>query len=245
MPRRNRVIVAGTALHIVQRGHNRGPTFRFPEEFARYRDVLQEAGHRFSCALHAYVLMSNHVHLLITPNDVSGPARMMQLVGRRYVPWINGRYRRSGTLWDGRYWSSVVDGGRYLWACIRYIERNPVRAGMVDHPAAYPWSSHRCNAFGESDSLISPHALYLSLGATADVRQAAYRALFRDDDEPAQLAVVRSALRRGLVLGDHEFVAGVDAVLGRATTPLKHGGDRRSPAFRRVRVVDRDELQRL
>jgi putative transposase len=232
MPRHLRVVLAGTPLHIVQRGHNRAPTFHYPDEYLRYRDLLAESARRYGCAVHAYVLMTNHVHLLLTPERADGPARMMQYVGRQYVPWINRQYRRTGTLWDGRYWSCVVDGSRYLWACARYIERNPLRARMVDVPAQYPWSSYRANAHGEPDPLVVPHALYTELAATAEARQAAYRALFGEDEAPMQLAALRRALHRGTVLGDAGFQDAVDRALGRSTVRRSHGGDRRGPAFR-------------
>jgi putative transposase len=210
MPRAPRLVVPGVPLHIVQRGNNRTRTFYCAEEFARYVDALHDASRRFGCAIHAYVLMSNHVHLLATPEDRWAPARMMQAVGRRIVPWVNARHERTGTLWEGRYRSSLVDSARYLFSCSRYIELNPVRAGMAAYPEEYRWSSHRCNAAGEPDPLVTPHERYLALGATAAVREAAYGALFRDPLSLATLAAIRLATRRGAAWGGRGFCSAGD-----------------------------------
>jgi len=164
MPRRSRVHLDGVPLHIVQRGHDRAPCFFGEEDYLSYLRWLGEALAECRCALHAYVLMSNHVHLLLTPKKAEAVPRLVISVGRRYVQYVNRSYRRSGTLWDSRYKSSSIQAHTYLLACQRYIELNPVRAAMVDDPAHYRWSSYRANGLGLADTLLTPHALYRSLG---------------------------------------------------------------------------------
>lgn len=231
MPRLPRIVLPGASVHVIQRGNNRTATFFTADDLERYRSTLFEACRRFRCAIHAYVLMTNHVHLLITPEDNEGPSLMMQAIGRLYVRYVNARYRRTGTLWEGRFRSSVIDSERYFFTCSRYIELNPVRAQMVDHPHRYRWSSHRHNAFGEADELITPHPLYCVLASTPVDRQAGYRALFRNAMEPQTLEQIRRATNRGAVLGDARFLDRVEATLDRRMRRLAQGGDRRSPAF--------------
>ena len=226
------MVVPGAPLHLIQRGSNRSATFYSTEDFEGYRETLREADHVYECAIHAYVLMSNHVHVLITPADVRGPARMMQAVGRRYVRYVNERYGRTGTLWEGRYKSTLIDSERYLLACSRYIELNPVRARMVDHPDAYRWSSHRHNAHGTPDPLITPHSCYHALASTTPDRQSAYRALFLDSLETRTLDTIRSATNRGTVLGSAGFRRHIEAALQRPVTRWPHGGDRRGDGYR-------------
>ena len=166
-------------LHIVQRGHNRDACFFGEDDYLAYRHWLGEALKESGCVLHAYVLMTNHVHLLLTPSKPQDLPRLIISLGRRYVQYINKTYRRTGTLWDGRYKSSLVQAERYLLLCQRYIELNPVRVAMVDDPAHYRWSSYRANALGQNDPLITPHPLYTDIAADAEERRASYRALFR------------------------------------------------------------------
>lgn len=195
MPRAVRAIVPGVPLHITQRGVDRCPTFLAADDFAFYRWALGEACRAAGCAVHAYVLMTNHVHLLVTPADAAAPARMMCSLGRRYVRYFNHRYRRTGTLWEGRYRDAVVDSASYLFTCARYIEMNPVRAGIVGAAAEYEWSSHRHNALEAVDPLVTHHACYLALGLSDSARRAAYRALFATDVEPGVLAAIRAEQR--------------------------------------------------
>ena len=163
MPRRPRILLADHPLHIVQRGINREPCFFADEDYQCYLHWLEEAARDCGCAIHAYVLMTNHVHLLLTPAVSGAPVRLMQSLGRRYVQYANRQYRRSGSLWEGRYKSSVVQAENYLLACMRYIELNPVRAAMVIDPGDYRWSSYRANGLGQPDARVTPHALYLGL----------------------------------------------------------------------------------
>src|SRR5260221_7693821 len=163
MPRRPRVHLDGIPLHIVQRGHNRPPCFFGEEDYLSYLHWLKEALAENQCALHAYVLMTNHVHLLLTPKKAEAVPKLIISLGRRYVQYINRSYRRTGTLWDSRYKSSLVQAEPYLLTCQRYIELNPVRAAMVDDPAHYRWTSYRANAPGQADDRLTPHSLFLAL----------------------------------------------------------------------------------
>ena len=170
MPRRPRLQLAEVPLHIVQRGINREPCFFAEEDYHCYLHWLEEAARDCRCAIHAYALMTNHVHLLLTPKANGSPARLMQSLGRRYVQYINRFYRRTGSLWEGRYKSSLVQAETYLLACYRYIELNPVRAEMVADPGQYRWSSYRANGLGLPDARLTPHPLYLAQGSSAEER---------------------------------------------------------------------------
>ena len=236
MPRAPRLVVPGNPVHVIQRGNNRTSTFGSTEDFALYRETLLSASQRFACMIHAYVFMSNHVHLLLTPEDVSGLSWLMQAIGRRYVRYINTRYGRTGTLWDGRFRSSLIDSERYFLACTRYIELNPVRAGMVARPSQYRWSSYGRNAHGRTDDLITPHTLYTALGTTSVERCTAYRALFQTPMKPATINAIRRATNCGDVLGDDDYRERVEAKVRRRVGRLLHGGDRRSATFRSVRI---------
>ena len=160
MPRRPRVHLDNIPLHIVQRGHNRGACFFDDEDRHAYLGWLRDASQREHCKLHAYVLMTNHIHLLLTPEQATSVPHLIISVGRRYVQYINHTYGRTGILWDSRYKSSLVQADTYLLLCQRYIELNPVRAGMVSDPGDYPWSSYRANALGQANVILSPHPLY-------------------------------------------------------------------------------------
>ena len=171
MARLPRIDLPGIAQHIVQRGNDRQSCFAEPGDYGGYLQELREAAMKHGCAIHAYVLMTNHVHLLATPQSEGAISRMMQAIGRRYVACFNARYRRTGTLWEGRYKAALVGSSRYALACYRYIELNPVRAHMVRTPTEYPWSSHGHNALGLKQALITPHCAYM-LSATATTRGA-------------------------------------------------------------------------
>jgi putative transposase len=223
MARLPRYIVPDQPQHVIQRGNNRSPIFLAPADYGLYRELLAAAAAAHDCAIHAYVLMTNHVHLLLTPRESASIPDTMQALGRRYVRHINNREHRSGTLWEGRYRATVIDSEAYLLACCRYIELNPVRAGMVRHPRDYPWSSHRRHAEGASDALVAPHALYSALGATPQARQDAYRALFAEALDPDFVAAVRHATNTGWALGDPAFQDRVARAAGRRATPLPRG----------------------
>ncbi|HEY2629789.1 MAG TPA: transposase, partial [Usitatibacter sp.] len=174
MPRRARLRISGLPLHVIQRGVNRAACFRSDRDRRRYLALLADAALLQGCRIHAFVLMTNHVHLLMSGDEPDSSSRMMKSLGERYVPEFNRRHGRTGTLWEGRFRSSVIDTERYLIECQRYIELNPVRAGMVLHPREYPWSSYRTNAEGRPSRLVIGHECYLRLASTDDERRAAY-----------------------------------------------------------------------
>lgn len=183
LPFRPRLVVANQALHIVQRGINREPCFFADEDYLSYLYWLEHTARASDCALHAYALMDNHVHLLLTAKDHEAPSELMKSLGRHYVQYTNRFYRRSGRLWEDRYSSSVVQADNYLLACQRYIELNPVRAGVVADPGEYRWSSFRANGLGHADARLTPHERYLSLGGDVGERQVVYRALFHRGEQ--------------------------------------------------------------
>jgi putative transposase len=195
MPRQARLIVPDIAVHIVQRGHDRRDCFREEADYLVYLSNLRELLARTGCLLHAYCLMTNHVHLLLTPLAANACALLMRSLGQRYVQYFNRRYDRSGTLWEGRFRSCLVDSASYVLACYRYIESNPVRAGMVARPSEYRWSSHEGNAGRVLNKLLTPHAEYLALESAT-----AYLGLFDGDDDPVFLAAVRDATNGGFAL---------------------------------------------
>jgi putative transposase len=214
MPRRPRVNLDGVPLHIVQRGHNREPCFFAEEDYSSYLHWLGEALRETECALHAYVPMTNHVHLLLTPTRAEAIPKLLIFLGRRYVQYVNHVYRRTGTLWDSRYKSSVVDGETYLLICQRYIELNPVRAAMVKDPAHYRWTSYPANALGQRDARVTPHPLYRALGRSDKERQAAYRALFRAQLDQDALDDIRLAVNQSQPLGNARFYAKIEEMTG-------------------------------
>ena len=214
MPRRTRVHLDGVPLHIVQRGHNREPCFFCEDDYATYLHWLGKALGETGCALHAYVLMTNHVHLLLTPRKAAAVPKLIISLGRRYVQYINRSYRRTGTLWDSRYKSSSVQAEPYLLLCQRYIELNPVRAAMVDDPAHYRWSSYRSHALGQIDARLAPHALYQSLGGTDQERQSAYRSLFRTELDCEAIDDIRLAINQDQPIGNERFLAKIEKMTG-------------------------------
>lgn len=232
MARQPRFVLPGYPQHVIQRGNNRHVIFADDADCRFYRDKLVEACERYSCRVHAYVLMTNHVHLLITPDIEAGISKVMQSLGRSYVQYFNYRYRRTGTLWEGRYKAALLDTNRYLLTCYRYIEMNPVRAGMVVEPDDYRWSSYRCNALGEADGLVAPHAVYLQLGASAGEPYRAYRALFEEGLEPVAIKAIREATNKDWVLGNDRFRLEIKDLLQRQAAPKSRGGDRKSLEFK-------------
>lgn len=227
MARLPRFYLPGQPLHVIQRGNNRDPIFAADADYQFYLRCLQEAAEKHALTVHAYVLMTNHVHLLVTPDTEESLSKTLQSIGRRYVQYFNFTYQRTGTLWEGRYKSTLIDSERYLLTCMRYIEMNPVRADMVAHPGDYPWSSYRANAQGHEDGLLVGHELYQRLGRTEDERQAAYRQLFRAQVAKADVAAIRDATNKGWALGDSLFSAKVEALTARRATPLPRGRPKR------------------
>ena len=227
MPRRPRVALPNIPLHIIQRGNNRQACFYADQDYQFYLEWLGKYAEETGCAIHSYVLMTNHVHMLLTPDKAESVGQMMKKLGQRYVQYVNRTYRRSGTLWEGRYRSCLIQDETYLLTCHRYIELNPVRAGMVEHPADYPWSSYRANGQGKDSSIIEPHPLYAALGRSNIERQAAYRELFRYQMEPGVIDEIRKSTNGNFVLGDDRFAEQVETMLGRRVTPGKSGRPRR------------------
>ena len=235
MPRRPRLELPGVPLHVTHRGVNRAATFLDDEDFAHYRRHLGDALAARGFALHAYVLMTNHVHLLLTPPAPGLLSAAMRQLDQHYVPVFNRRHRRTGTLWEGRFKSCLVDSERYLFAVHRYIELNPVRAGMVTDPGQYRWSSYRANGLGQPDARLTPHLLYLAQGRGADERVQAYRALFRPHLDAEAAVDIRQALQLGMPVGQDRFAelvcarAGVRFNSGKRGRPEGKAKDEMSP----------------
>lgn len=215
MPRRARLSLPGIPWHIIQRGNNRSVCFHAEEDYQFYLHTLKELADKFGCALHAYVLMTNHVHLLMTPERAESAGLLMKHLGQRYVQYVNRTYQRSGTLWEGRFRSCLTQSEDYVLACYRYIELNPVRAGMVTKPEDYRWSSYHANGLGRTSALITPNDQYLRLGKADAERRAAYRALFRAHADEALVEEIRSATNGNFALGGKRFQTQVEATLGR------------------------------
>jgi len=213
MPRKPRYYMPGVPVHVVQRGNNREPIFFDDGDYKAYLRWLEEGAGRYHCDIHAYVLMTNHVHLLVSPRNQDSISRMMQYIGRRYVPYINHTYGRTGTLWEGRYKGSLIQDEQYLLTCMRYIELNPVRANMAKHPRQYRWSSYAANAYGKENPLMTPHDCYRRLGRTYQARQQAYRDLFKHHLDDGTLNEIRSAWQTGTPLGNDRFREKVEQVL--------------------------------
>jgi len=210
----------------VQRKHNREPCFFGEEDYQPYLYWLGEALKKEHCALHAYALMTNHVHLLVTPDRAESIPQLIIALGRRYVQYINTTYRRSGTLWDSRYKSSLIQAETYLLACQRYIELNPVRAAMVDDPAHYRWTSYCHNALGQASAYLTPHPLYLSIGREDTERQAGYRDLFRAQLGNKAIDDIRLALNQNQPLGNSRFYAKIEATTGQRREAKQRGRPR-------------------
>jgi putative transposase len=233
MPRHPRLMFPGVPLHIVQRGNNRLPCFFERTDYLVFLDLLVHAAARTRCAVHAYVLMRNHVHLLASPATAHGASALMKALGQNYVQYINRRYQRHGTLWQGRFRSCLVQDERYLMVCQRYIELNPVRACLVDDPALYEWSSYRANACGERNALVTPHALYTSLADDPPGREDAYRALFDECITSDTAECVRDATNSDFALGDQDFIDEMATQLGRSVTPRAPGRPARARSMSR------------
>lgn len=240
MARLPRIALLGQPQHVILRGNNRQEIFCTDADYRFFLEKLQATCDAHACDIHAYVLMTNHVHLLIAAQRESGLSKAMQSLGRYYVQYFNYCYKRTGTLWEGRYKSALVDSETYLLTCMRYIELNPVRAMMVEHPSAYPWSSYAANAIGRENPLIKQHELYRRLGRTPEQRQSAYRQLFRQHLGAATLASIRDATNKAWVLGSERFKQSIQKQLYRRVAPKSKGGDRKSEQYReRASLINR------
>jgi putative transposase len=229
MPRRRRLDLPGIPQHIVQRGNNRGVCYFSDDDRCAYLDRLSHHARRLEVDVHAYVLMTNHVHLLATPRRYGAISTLMQDLGRDYVRLVNAANRRTGTLWEGRFHSCLIDSDRYLLICMRYIELNPVRARIVTDPADYAWSSHGSNALERASALLTAHDVYRALGGSARERCATYRALFAAAPDPEEENALRLHTRQRAAWGTERFQRKVAAALGRQVTANPPGRPRRAP----------------
>jgi len=218
MPRRARLAVAGVPWHIIQRGNNRSNCFFSETDYLFYLDTLEKQANKHGCDVHAYVLMTNHVHLLLTPEQENSAALLMKNLGQCYVQYVNKKYKRSGTLWEGRFRSCLTQSDTYVLACYRYIEMNPVRAKMVDHPRQYQWSSYRANAEGRKNALLTPHDQYLKISKEELSRRKGYRALFKNYLETENENKIREATNGNFVLGSKNFQSYIAKSLGKRVT---------------------------
>jgi putative transposase len=240
MARQPRFTIPGQPQHVIIRGNNRDPVFYTDQDYQLYLARLKQACDRHHCDVHAYILMTNHIHLLITPHTENGIAKAIQMLGRYYVQYFNYTYSRTGTLWEGRYKATLIDSESYLLTCYRYIELNPVRAeGMAGHPSEYPWSSYRVNALGLDDPLITAHDEYLRLGSSSEERQVAYRALFKSHISNMTLQEIREATNKAWVLGSGCFKEKIATRLNRPVSPTGRGGDRKSEQYKKSRLINR------
>ncbi len=229
MPRRARLAIPGIPWHIIQRGNNRSVCFYAEADYQFYLHYLQEFALKFGCAIHAYVLMTNHVHLLLTPQHPDSASLLMKHLGQRYVQYINRTYQRSGTLWEGRFRSCLTQTEDYVLACYRYIELNPVRAGMVNQPQDYRWSSYHTNALAKASSLITPHEEYLRIATDEQSRLTAYRALFKSHLDEAIVGQIRNATNGNFALGGERFQREIETTLGRRASRGQAGRPSNSP----------------
>jgi putative transposase len=234
MARLSRIDVPDVPQHLIVRGCNRCDLFRDETDRWIFMNRLEKALTEWGCDLHAYVFMSNHVHLLATGREYGAISRMMHLVETRFARFVNLRHQRTGPLFEGRFHSSLVDSATYFLTCMQYIELNPVRAGMVAHPSQHGWSSYRANAGGSPSGLLAPHDLYLNLGEDPAARAREYVRLFDEPITETQLAAIRSSARRSRALGSPAFLERMERELGRPVGVTPHGGERQSSSRGRV-----------
>jgi len=223
MARLLRLCIPGIPQHIIQRGVNRQACFAAEQDFTAYAHWLHNCAVKYRVAIHAWVFMTNHVHLLVTPKDKQSTSRMMQTLGRYYVRYFNQTYRRTGTLWEGRFKSSLVNAEEYLLICQRYIELNPVRAGMVATPGEYRWSSYGSNGLGNPAKLWTPHPVYSALGKSVKERTSSYRKLFSGHLDEKLIIEIRELTNKGMALGNDRFKDEIEALSGRRVRLLKQG----------------------
>ena len=227
MPRRARMYIPGFPYHVVQRGNNREACFLNTENYQFYLELWDALSQRYGVAVHAYCLMTNHIHFLVTPEHAESVSNTMKVVGSRYAQYINKRYRRTGTLWEGRHRASLVQSERYLLTCYRYIELNPVRAGIVKRPGEYRWSSYRLNAWGDP-GWLSQHPEYRRLGATSDAQRRAYRDLFKQRLDDADLHLLRKAAHYCRPVADERFRRRLEENYGLPTGQMNRGRPRKA-----------------
>ena len=229
MPRKPRFYLPNIPVHIVQRGHSREPVFFENADYQAYLFWLQEAALRYGCDIHAYTLMTNHIHILATPEQQNSISLMMQYTGRFYVPYINHKYGTSGTIWEGRYKASMVHDEEYLLTCMRYIEMNPVRADMVKSLGAYRWTSYQANALGKANAIVKMHDIYKSLGKTKEQRLNVYKALFKAQLEEDEVNDIRKSWQTGTPLGNAYFRDKIETKLKCKVGQNRRGRPKRAP----------------
>ena len=222
MPGKTQFYIPGVRVHMVQRGNSREPVFFENEDYHAYLGWLSESTECYGRAIHAYVLTTNHIHILATPETTQSISQMMQYIGRHYVPYINYTYGTSGSIWEGRYKSSLIHDEQYLLACMRYIELNPVRAGMIKLPSMYRWSSYQSNAQGKHDIVVTPHPLFNELGSNSSERMEAYKSIFKAHIDQAEHDKIHKAYQTGTPLGNDYFREKIEKKL-----KCKVGRDRR------------------
>ncbi len=232
MARLPRIVVPNQPLHIMHRGNNRKDIFESAEDMSRIKEDVVQALSKADCQLHAYVIMTNHLHLLITPADNVQLSKFIQTMANRYVRYFNASRNRTGTIWEGRFKSSLVDSENYLFSLYRYIEMNPVKANIVENSADYPWSSYRYNALGEKNGLITEHQLYRDLGETSAQRAKNYQKIFATRNSAEQEQQITEATMRGEIYGSSGFHAKISKLIPRSTKLTAHGGDRKSQNYR-------------
>ncbi|WP_028581824.1 REP-associated tyrosine transposase [Desulfogranum japonicum] len=224
MPRSDRIIVPDTPHHVMQRGHNRQAVFISDEDYTYYRDNLLLFKQEFGCKVYAYCLMTNHVHLIVDPGpDPESLSKLMKRVAGRQTRYVNKSEKRSGSIWEGRFKSSIISTHEYLPACCRYIELNPLRAGMVDDPAEYRWSSYACKVRDTHDPVVDFPRFYLALGADFEERRAAYRKYVLDTIPDNEINLIRKALQRGQITGGNRFREELSTRLGMRFSNLGPG----------------------
>lgn len=228
MARQPRYVLPGQPQHVIQRGNNRQAIFSTQNDYEYYLEKLSIAAQEYGCHVHAYVLMTNHVHLLLTPLFENSISNVMQVLGRYYVQYFNYHYNRTGTLWEGRYKASLIDTEHDLFRCMRYIELNPVRALMVMHPSEYPWSSYRYNALGELNNFITPHLEYECLGLTKEDKFKNYYKLYALTLEQEVIDEIRENTNKCWVLENQGFKNNIEQQLSCKAAPSERGGDRKS-----------------
>ena len=223
MARLPRLIIPFQPHYVIARGNNGQPIFHESADYVAFLEWLRMAAKNFKVAVHAYVLLPDCVHCLVSPADATGLGHMMQWLGRHYVPYFNRKYQRSGTLWQGRYKASVVDVEHYLMQCSRYIESSPVRANLAPTALDYPWSSHAHHGGMRQDPLVTDHALYWSLGNTPFEREAVYGALVRQALAGDEIERIEQAVLKGWPLGSERYKAALQQKMARQILPAKRG----------------------
>lgn len=227
MPRKPRYFLPGIPVHAVQRGNNREAVFFEDEDYFEYLKILKKSADEQKCEVHAYVLMTNHIHLLLTPTGTDSVSGLFQAIGRHYVPYINKKYQRSGGLWEGRFKASMIDSSQYLLTCMRYIELNPLRAGMVCKPEQYRWSSYHFNALGISNPIITPHDEYTGLVKAVEERLALYREMVEHGNVANDVQDIRKTLQTGTPLGSDKFLNQIESMLGKKVGYSQRGRPRK------------------